>query len=195
MVSESSVIRSLLARFWKFDSLPWEAAQAFSPSSPSSSLPSGTLAPEGRPRSSLASSDKALWGQRRASGGRCLRNPEGEGTRPGAECQPDLSMQVSFVCSEHGLKGRGPDERLGRPSASSPSLATRGRFRTVAMVARSLGQLSVQSHPSTGDASVKQPGMKYRYEAQWLYGAGGSPTPSRGAGKSANPFRLGGFVS
>lgn len=88
-------------------------------------------------------------------------------------------MQVSFVCSEHGLKGRGPDERLGRPAASSPSLATRGRFRTVAMVARSLGQLSVQSHPSTGDASMKQPGMKYRYEAQWLCGAG-APRPYLG---------------
>ncbi|XP_010848258.1 PREDICTED: voltage-gated potassium channel subunit beta-2 [Bison bison bison] len=71
-------------------------------------------------------------------------------------------MQVSFVCSEHGLKGRGPEDRLGRPAASSPSLGTRGRFRAVAMVARSLGQLSVQSLPSAGDASVKQPGMKYR---------------------------------
>ncbi|EPY86055.1 hypothetical protein CB1_000331021 [Camelus ferus] len=30
------------------------------------------------------------------------------------------------------------------------------------MVARSLGQLSVQSLPSTGDASVKQPGMTHR---------------------------------
>lgn len=69
------------------------------------------------------------------------------------------------MCSEHGLKGRGPDERLGRPAASSPSPGTRGRFRTVAMVARSLGQLSAQSHPSTSDTSVKQPGMKYRYEA------------------------------
>uniref|UniRef100_A0A9L0TIN7 Voltage-gated potassium channel subunit beta-2 n=1 Tax=Equus caballus TaxID=9796 RepID=A0A9L0TIN7_HORSE len=71
-------------------------------------------------------------------------------------------MQVSFVCSEHGLKGRGPEERLGRPAASSPSLGTHSRFRAVAMVARSLGQLSVQSLPSAGDACVKQPGMKYR---------------------------------
>ncbi|KAJ8780663.1 hypothetical protein J1605_000706 [Eschrichtius robustus] len=71
-------------------------------------------------------------------------------------------MQVSFVCSEHGLKGRGPEERLGRPAASSPSLGTRGHFRAVAMVARSLGQLSVQSLLSTGEASVMQPGMKYR---------------------------------
>lgn len=71
-------------------------------------------------------------------------------------------MQVSFACSEHSLKARGPDERLGRPAASSPSLGTRGRFRAVAMVARSLGQLSVQSRPSAGDASVPQQGMRYR---------------------------------
>ncbi|ELW68712.1 Voltage-gated potassium channel subunit beta-2 [Tupaia chinensis] len=71
-------------------------------------------------------------------------------------------MQVSFVCSEHSLKGRSPEERLGRQAASSPSLGTRGRFRAVAMVARSLGHLSVQSLPCSGDASVKQPGMKYR---------------------------------
>ncbi|ELK10589.1 Voltage-gated potassium channel subunit beta-2 [Pteropus alecto] len=71
-------------------------------------------------------------------------------------------MQVSFACSEHGLKGRGPDERLGRPAASSPSLGTRGRFRAVAMVAQSLGQLSARSHLRTGDASMKPPGMNHR---------------------------------
>lgn len=87
------------------------------------------------------------------------------GARKEARRSPELSaggMQVSFVCSEHGLKARGPEERLGRPASSSPSLGTRGRFRAVAMVARSLGQLSVQSLPSTGDASVKQPGMTHR---------------------------------
>lgn len=71
-------------------------------------------------------------------------------------------MQVSFVCSEHSLKGRNPEERLGRPAASSPSLGTRSRFRAVAMVARSLGQLSVQSIPSAGEPGAKQPGMKHR---------------------------------
>lgn len=91
-------------------------------------------------------------------------------------------MQVSFVCSEHGLKGRGPEERLGRPAASSPSLGTRGRFRAVAMVARSLGQLSVQSLPSAGDASVKQPGMKYRYAVRGaVRGRVALPTVSGGA--------------
>lgn len=88
-------------------------------------------------------------------------------------------MQVSFVCSEHGLKGRGPEERLGRPAASSPSLGTHSHFRAVAMVARSLGQLSVQSLPSAGDACVKQPGMKYRYGHRAAGRGGGPPsTPS-----------------
>lgn len=90
-------------------------------------------------------------------------------------------MQVSFVCSEHSLKGRGPEDRLGRPAASSPSLGTRGRFRTVAMVARSLGQLSVQSLPCAGDTSMKQHGMKYRYGGAQLCRVGAdlpaSPTP------------------
>lgn len=82
-------------------------------------------------------------------------------------------MQVSFVCSEHSLKARGPEERLGRPAASSPSPGTRGRFRTVAMVARSLGQLSVQSVPSTNDdGRVKQAGMKYRYGGASCWGSG-----------------------
>lgn len=71
-------------------------------------------------------------------------------------------MQVSFVCSEHSLKSRGPEDRLGRSTAGSPSPGTRGRFRAVAMVARSLGQLSVQSAPNSKDTSLKQPGMRYR---------------------------------
>lgn len=88
-------------------------------------------------------------------------------------------MQVSFVCSEHSLKGRGTEERLGRPAASSPSLGSRGRFRAVAMVARSLGHLSTQSLPCAGDASVKQPGMKYRYGAPGGFrGSGCPPSPA-----------------
>ncbi|NXY39646.1 KCAB1 protein, partial [Pomatorhinus ruficollis] len=71
-------------------------------------------------------------------------------------------MQVSFVCSEHSIKSRSAEDRLNRQNAGSPSLGTRGKFRAVAMVARSLGQLSVQNAPSSSDSSVKQPGMKYR---------------------------------
>ncbi|XP_027240414.2 voltage-gated potassium channel subunit beta-2 isoform X1 [Cricetulus griseus] len=88
--------------------------------------------------------------------------PKDSSSFTGAE--PGLNMQVSFVCSEHSLKTRSPEDRLGRTAAGSPSPGTRGRFRAVAMVARSLGQLSVQSAPNSNDTStsVKQPGMKYR---------------------------------
>ncbi|XP_029434869.1 voltage-gated potassium channel subunit beta-2 isoform X3 [Rhinatrema bivittatum] len=71
-------------------------------------------------------------------------------------------MQVSFACSEHSLKTRSAEDRLNRQNASSPSLGARTKFRTVAIVARSLGQLSVQNGPSPSDSSMKQPGMKYR---------------------------------
>ncbi|NXJ14644.1 KCAB1 protein, partial [Odontophorus gujanensis] len=71
-------------------------------------------------------------------------------------------MQVSFVCSEHSIKSRSAEDRLNRQNASSPSLGTRSKFRAVAMVARSLGQLSVQNAPSSSESSIKQPGMKYR---------------------------------
>lgn len=91
------------------------------------------------------------------------------------------------MCSEHSLKGRGPEERLGRPAASSPSLGSRGRFRAVAMVARSLGHLSMQSLPCAGDDSVKQPGMKYRYRAPgWLRGVKAAPQhPHQGSSRGS----------
>ncbi|XP_072888137.1 voltage-gated potassium channel subunit beta-2 isoform X4 [Hemitrygon akajei] len=71
-------------------------------------------------------------------------------------------MQVSFMCSDHNLKNRGTDERLGRHNASSPSLGSKSKFRTVAMVARSLGQLSVQNMASSSDLTSNYPGMKFR---------------------------------
>ncbi|RXM98845.1 Voltage-gated potassium channel subunit beta-1 [Acipenser ruthenus] len=71
-------------------------------------------------------------------------------------------MQVSFVCSDHGLKNRSTEDRLSRQNASSPSMGTRSKFRAVAMVARSLGHLTVQNVPSSSDCSMKTPGMQYR---------------------------------
>lgn len=72
-------------------------------------------------------------------------------------------MQVSLVCTDHrGGVSRNTEDRLNRQNANSPSTGTRSKFRAVAMVARSLGQLSVQSVPSCSEQSMKT-GMKYRY--------------------------------
>uniref|UniRef100_A0A3P8S3B5 Voltage-gated potassium channel subunit beta-1 n=1 Tax=Amphiprion percula TaxID=161767 RepID=A0A3P8S3B5_AMPPE len=71
-------------------------------------------------------------------------------------------MQVSLVCTDHrGGVSRTTEDRLNRQNANSPNTGTRSKFRAVAMVARSLGQLSVQSVPSSSEQSMKT-GMKYR---------------------------------
>ncbi|KAI4901503.1 hypothetical protein NFI96_010073 [Prochilodus magdalenae] len=70
-------------------------------------------------------------------------------------------MQVSFVCTDHRAVSRSTEDRLNRQNASSPSLGTKSKFRAVAMVARSLGQLSVQNVPSSSDHCMRT-GMKYR---------------------------------
>lgn len=73
-----------------------------------------------------------------------------------------VRMQVSLVCTDHrGGVSRNTEDRLNRQNANSPSTGTRSKFRAVAMVARSLGQLSVQSVPSSSEQSMKT-GMKYR---------------------------------
>uniref|UniRef100_A0A3Q3WNR3 Voltage-gated potassium channel subunit beta-1 n=1 Tax=Mola mola TaxID=94237 RepID=A0A3Q3WNR3_MOLML len=70
-------------------------------------------------------------------------------------------MQVSLVCTDHrGGVSRNTEDRLNRQNANSPNTGTRSKFRAVAMVARSLGQLSVQSVPSSSEQSMKT-GMKY----------------------------------
>uniref|UniRef100_A0AAZ3Q0H7 Voltage-gated potassium channel subunit beta-1 n=1 Tax=Oncorhynchus tshawytscha TaxID=74940 RepID=A0AAZ3Q0H7_ONCTS len=73
-------------------------------------------------------------------------------------------MQVSLVCTDHNRGGvsRSTEERLNhRQNANSPNTGTRNKFRAVAMVARSLGQLTVQSQPTSSDQSIRT-GMKYR---------------------------------
>uniref|UniRef100_A0A8C9Y3N4 Voltage-gated potassium channel subunit beta-1 n=1 Tax=Sander lucioperca TaxID=283035 RepID=A0A8C9Y3N4_SANLU len=71
-------------------------------------------------------------------------------------------MQVSLVCTDHrGGVSRATEDRLNRQNANSPNTGTRSKFRAVAMVARSLGQLSVQSVPSSSEQSMRT-GMKYR---------------------------------
>lgn len=75
---------------------------------------------------------------------------------------PTVRMQVSLVCTDHrGGVSRTTEDRLNRQNANSPNTGTRSKFRAVAMVARSLGQLSVQSVPSSSEQSMKT-GMKYR---------------------------------
>lgn len=72
-------------------------------------------------------------------------------------------MQVSLVCSDNHRGGgvtRTTEERLNQRNSNSPSLSTKNKFRAVAMVARSLGQLSVNI-PSSSDQSIRT-GMKYR---------------------------------
>ncbi|CAL8402990.1 unnamed protein product [Arctogadus glacialis] len=70
-------------------------------------------------------------------------------------------MQVSLVCTDHrGGVSRTTEDRLNRQNANSPNTGTRSKFRAVAMVARSLGQLSVQSVPSSSEQSIRT-GMKY----------------------------------
>uniref|UniRef100_A0A8C5AKT5 NADP-dependent oxidoreductase domain-containing protein n=1 Tax=Gadus morhua TaxID=8049 RepID=A0A8C5AKT5_GADMO len=68
-------------------------------------------------------------------------------------------MQVSFVCTDHRNSNRSTEDRLNRQNANSPS--TKSKFRAVALVARSLGHLSVQNMPSSSDQSIRT-GMKYR---------------------------------
>uniref|UniRef100_A0A4W4EW27 Voltage-gated potassium channel subunit beta-1 n=1 Tax=Electrophorus electricus TaxID=8005 RepID=A0A4W4EW27_ELEEL len=60
-------------------------------------------------------------------------------------------MQVSFVCTDHRTVSRSTEERLNRQNTGSPSMGAKNKFRTVAMVARSLGQLTVHAAPSSSD--------------------------------------------
>ncbi|KAK1801525.1 hypothetical protein P4O66_004584 [Electrophorus voltai] len=70
-------------------------------------------------------------------------------------------MQVSFVCTDHRTVSRSTEERLNRQNTGSPSMGAKNKFRTVAMVARSLGQLTVHAAPSSSEHCLRT-GMKYR---------------------------------
>nr|XP_023411133.1 voltage-gated potassium channel subunit beta-1 isoform X2 [Loxodonta africana] len=74
-------------------------------------------------------------------------------------------MQVSIACTEHNLKSRnGEDRLLSKQSSAAPGVvnAARARFRTVAIIARSLGTFTPQHHISLKESTAKQTGMKYR---------------------------------
>lgn len=75
-------------------------------------------------------------------------------------------MQVSIACTEHNLKSRnGEDRLLSKQSSNAPNVvnAARAKFRTVALIARSLGTFTPQHHISLKESTAKQTGMKYRY--------------------------------
>lgn len=75
-------------------------------------------------------------------------------------------MQVSIACTEHNLKSRNGEERLiSKQNAAAPNVvnAARAKFRTVAIIARSLGTFTPQHHISLKESTAKQTGMKYRY--------------------------------
>ncbi|ELK37684.1 Voltage-gated potassium channel subunit beta-1 [Myotis davidii] len=73
-------------------------------------------------------------------------------------------MQVSIACTEHNLKSRnGEDRLLSKQSSNAPNVnAARAKFRTVAIIARSLGTFTPQHHISLKESTAKQTGMKYR---------------------------------
>uniref|UniRef100_A0A8V0X908 Voltage-gated potassium channel subunit beta-1 n=1 Tax=Gallus gallus TaxID=9031 RepID=A0A8V0X908_CHICK len=74
-------------------------------------------------------------------------------------------MQVSIACTEHNLKSRNGEERLiSKQNAAAPNVvnAARAKFRTVAIIARSLGTFTPQHHISLKESTAKQTGMKYR---------------------------------
>lgn len=88
-------------------------------------------------------------------------------------------MQVSIACTEHNLKSRnGEDRLLSKQSSAAPNVvnAARAKFRTVAIIARSLGTFTPQHHISLKESTAKQTGMKYRY---------GCGAPAAGASGSA----------
>uniref|UniRef100_A0A8C8SCR1 Voltage-gated potassium channel subunit beta-1 n=1 Tax=Pelusios castaneus TaxID=367368 RepID=A0A8C8SCR1_9SAUR len=74
-------------------------------------------------------------------------------------------MQVSIACTEHNLKNRNGEDRLSKQNTTTPNVvnAARAKFRTVAIIARSLGTFTPQHHISLKESTAKLTGMKYRY--------------------------------
>lgn len=77
-------------------------------------------------------------------------------------------MQVSFACTDHGLKAPRNGEH-SKQNATSPNTASqaRARFRTVALIARSLGSFTHRYHHNLKESTAKLTGMKYRYVDWW----------------------------
>ena len=75
-------------------------------------------------------------------------------------------MQVSFACSDQGgLRAPRNGDSHSKQNATSPNTsasAARARFRTVALIARSLGSFA-HRHKDLKESTGKITGMKYRY--------------------------------
>uniref|UniRef100_A0A8C9N424 Voltage-gated potassium channel subunit beta-1 n=1 Tax=Serinus canaria TaxID=9135 RepID=A0A8C9N424_SERCA len=73
-------------------------------------------------------------------------------------------MQVSIACTDHNLKRNGEDRLISKQNTTTPNVvnAARAKFRTVAIIARSLGTFTPQHHISLKESTAKQTGMKYR---------------------------------
>ncbi|XP_076152041.1 voltage-gated potassium channel subunit beta-1 isoform X3 [Alosa pseudoharengus] len=74
-------------------------------------------------------------------------------------------MQVSFACTDHGLKAPRNGDGHSKQNATSPNTGTskaRARFRTVALIARSFGSFSHRHPISLKESTGKLTGMKYR---------------------------------
>uniref|UniRef100_A0A9J8BIB6 Voltage-gated potassium channel subunit beta-1 n=2 Tax=Cyprinus carpio TaxID=7962 RepID=A0A9J8BIB6_CYPCA len=72
-------------------------------------------------------------------------------------------MQVSFACTDHGLKApRSSEPNKQNTSSPNTASAARARFRTVALIARSLGSFTHRHHISLKESTGKLTGMKYR---------------------------------
>uniref|UniRef100_A0A8B9H9J4 Voltage-gated potassium channel subunit beta-1 n=1 Tax=Astyanax mexicanus TaxID=7994 RepID=A0A8B9H9J4_ASTMX len=80
-------------------------------------------------------------------------------------------MQVSFACTDHGLKAPRTTEPSKQNTASpNTASAARARFRTVALIARSLGSFTHRHHISLKESTGKLTGMKYRYRTWVTFG-------------------------
>uniref|UniRef100_A0A8D2P209 Voltage-gated potassium channel subunit beta-1 n=1 Tax=Zosterops lateralis melanops TaxID=1220523 RepID=A0A8D2P209_ZOSLA len=73
-------------------------------------------------------------------------------------------MQVSIACTDHNLKRNGEERLISKQNTTAPNVvnAARAKFRTVAIIARSLGTFTPQHHISLKESTAKQTGMKYR---------------------------------
>uniref|UniRef100_A0A3Q3A5J3 Voltage-gated potassium channel subunit beta-1-like n=1 Tax=Kryptolebias marmoratus TaxID=37003 RepID=A0A3Q3A5J3_KRYMA len=73
-------------------------------------------------------------------------------------------MQVSFACTDHGLKAPRNGGEHSKQNTTSPNTTShaRARFRTVALIARSLGSFTHRYHHNLKESTAKLTGMKYR---------------------------------